>query len=167
MSDTQVNDRNNFNVIYFFDDLHYWASNFACFRVEYKGVIAWASEFHYMAEKFEDEVLKKKVYSMSCPHEAKKFAKAHKDKQKENWNEIKDSIMYNIVRAKLVQNPYIQEKLRLTGEVQIIEDSPYDNYWGRGPQGNGLNKLGLIWMKLRNQLVEGQLNKEIEDYKNI
>ena len=39
-----------------------------------------------------------------------------------------------------------------TGERQIVENAPMDAYWGCGPDGNGLNKLGRILMTVREKL---------------
>lgn len=61
--------------------------------------------------------------------------------------------MEEILRAKLAQHPRIQEKLLETKNKQIIENSPYDDFWGIGPENNGQNHLGKVWMKLRDELI--------------
>lgn len=68
------------------------------------------------------------------------------------WDEIKDNIMYQCVFAKFTQNHELLQQLLDTEHVTLIEDSPIDSYWGRGPEGNGQNKLGLILMKVREEL---------------
>ena len=60
--------------------------------------------------------------------------------------------MEDIVRAKLSQHPYIQKKLLESGEREIIEASPEDAFWGWGPNKDGENQMGKIWMKLREEL---------------
>lgn len=60
--------------------------------------------------------------------------------------------MKDIVREKLHQHPYIQKKLRETGDRELIEVSPVDSFWGWGPDRNGRNELGKIWMELREEL---------------
>ena len=91
-------------------------------------------------------------------HDAFKLAKANAHKAPKNWSDIKVGIMEEIVRCKLEQNTYIQEKLRQTGEVLIVEDSPKDDFWGWGPNRDGRNELGKIWMRLRKTMFEGRLN---------
>ena len=66
--------------------------------------------------------------------------------------------MEEIVTAKLTQHPYIQEKLLQTLDLDIIEDSPKDSFWGWGPDRDGRNELGQIWMRLRTKLKAGQLS---------
>jgi hypothetical protein len=51
-----------------------------------------------------------------------------------------------------VQHEYIQQKLFETGDLLIVEDSPKDGFWGWGPQRDGRNELGKIWMRLRDEL---------------
>ena len=60
--------------------------------------------------------------------------------------------MEDILRHKLEQNLYVKEKLLDTGDLEIIEDSPKDAFWGWGSDRNGENQLGRIWMKLRDEL---------------
>ena len=60
--------------------------------------------------------------------------------------------MQDILRHKLQQNPYVEKKLRQTGDKKIVEDSPKDNFWGWGAKRDGKNELGKIWMKLRDEL---------------
>ncbi len=41
----------------------------------------------------------------------------------------------------------------LTGsDLDIVEDSPKDDFWGWGPNRDGRNELGKIWMRLRSEL---------------
>jgi ribA/ribD-fused uncharacterized protein len=57
-----------------------------------------------------------------------------------------------IVRAKHDQHEYIQRKLLETGNAELIENSPTDSFWGRGPDWKGRNELGKIWMRLRQEM---------------
>jgi predicted NAD-dependent protein-ADP-ribosyltransferase YbiA (DUF1768 family) len=40
-----------------------------------------------------------------------------------------------------------------TGKRNIIENSPVDSFWGCGPDGNGQNMIGKIWMETRNAII--------------
>ncbi len=88
-------------------------------------------------------------------HDAYKLAKANSDKAPNDWDDIKVGIMEEIVSCKLEQHHYIQEKLRQTGDVLIVEDSPKDDFWGWGPNRDGRNELGKIWMRLRKAMFDG------------
>ena len=63
-------------------------------------------------------------------------------------------IMEDLLRLKLEQNPYVKKKLLQTGDYLIVEDSPKDDFWGWGPNRDGNNQLGKLWMKLREELDE-------------
>lgn len=64
--------------------------------------------------------------------------------------------MEEIVRAKLVQHPYIQQVLLNTGSKTIVEMNNTDAFWGWGDNHRGRNELGKIWMKLRSELQSSQ-----------
>lgn len=61
--------------------------------------------------------------------------------------------MEDICRHKLQQNQYVYDKLLLTGDMEIIEDSTKDSFWGWGPDRKGENQLGKIWMRLRDEIT--------------
>ena len=57
--------------------------------------------------------------------------------------------MYRALIAKFTQHAYLMRLLLETGKRKLVERSPYDSYWGDGPDGNGKNRLGELLMKLR------------------
>lgn len=71
------------------------------------------------------------------------------------FTRTKDVIMYEVVRAKVLQNQDILETLLGTGDEVIIEDSVVDPYWGWGASKSGENKLGRILMYTRTILGQG------------
>lgn len=60
--------------------------------------------------------------------------------------------MYEGIRYKITQNPDLKEKLLATGDKKIIQHTEEDAYWGDGGDGSGLNRLGVLYMKLREEL---------------
>ena len=138
--------------ILFYEGQWYMFSNFSSFKVRWRGVDWMTSEHAYQAAKFKDASIVEKIKNARSAHGAKKIARAHSDKKLENWREIKLGIMEKIVRAKLEQHSYIRRKLLETGDMEIIENSPEDSFWGRGPDWKGENHMGKIWMKLRAEL---------------
>jgi predicted NAD-dependent protein-ADP-ribosyltransferase YbiA (DUF1768 family) len=68
--------------------------------------------------------------------------------------------MEELLRQKFAQHEYVQTKLMETGDTPLVEDSPKDAFWGRGPDGNGLNHLGKLWEKIR---AEEKLKKSNRD----
>jgi ribA/ribD-fused uncharacterized protein len=142
-------------VVGFYPREFYVLDNFSSFQVDWRGRSWPTSEHAYQASHFFETTpeLVEEIFNARSAHEAYKLAKANANKAPENWNDVKVSIMEDILRCKLEQNPYVKQKLLETLDVQIIEDSPKDSFWGWGPNRNGRNELGKIWMRLRNELT--------------
>lgn len=141
-------------IVGFYEREFYCFSNFSSFAVKWKGKTWPTSEHAYQAAHFfkTAPALAGKIYKAKSAYEAYKLAKANSGKAPKNWEKIKVGIMEDIVRHKLKQNPYIARKLVQTGKRLIVEDSPKDGFWGWGPDKNGRNELGKIWMKLRGEI---------------
>jgi len=142
--------------IHFYEREFYMFSNFSSFSVEMDGVKWPTSEHLYQAMKFmgEDSDIVEEIKNASSAHDSRQIAKKYKDKRKKDWPNIKVEIMEKIIRKKLAQHPYIQKKLLETVGMKIIEVSPRDAFWGWGPNKDGQNHLGKIWMKIRDEKVK-------------
>lgn len=110
------------------------------------------SEHVYHSERFDDEKMKQVVYESKSAHDAMKYAYANKDKQRKNWDTEKVGVMKHILHAKVAQHPYVKKKLLETGTRELVEDSWRDDFWGWGPQKNGRNQLGKLWMEVRAEI---------------
>jgi ribA/ribD-fused uncharacterized protein len=138
----------------FYEREFYVFSNFSSFQVEWRGQLWSTSEHAYQAAHFFETApeLVKQIHSARSAHDAEKLAKAHPDKVPENWSEIKIGIMEDICKHKLLQNSYVKRKLLQTGDIELVEDSPSDSFWGWGSDHTGRNELGKVWMRLREWL---------------
>jgi len=145
--------------IFFYEHEFYVFSNFSAFMIHWKGKLYPTSEHAYHAEKFGDENLKAQIRSALSAHDALKLAHEHKDKYRTDWDNIKLNVMKEILRAKASQHPYAMKKLLESGDRELIEDSWRDPYWGWGPNKDGENHLGKLWMELRDEL-KNSANKE-------
>ncbi len=139
-------------AVLFCEGRYYFLSNFSSFSVYWRKNLWMTSEHAYQAAKFTNKKLIRLIRNARSAYDAKKLARANQNVIRANWNEIKLGIMEEILRAKLNQYPHIARKLLETGNADIIEDSPKDAFWGRGPDHRGENHLGKIWMKLRDEL---------------
>jgi ribA/ribD-fused uncharacterized protein len=146
-------DKSN-DPVFFYEHEFYVFSNFSSFMLEWKGKLWPTSEHAYHSEKFEDESMKEEIRNARSAHAALKYAEANKDKRKENWDEIKLQVMKEILHAKVEQHPYVLKKLLESGDRELIEDSWRDSYWGWGPDKDGENHLGKLWMEVRKEVVE-------------
>ena len=77
-----------------------------------------------------------------------------------DWEEVKDQIMYEICKAKFTQNKGLMKKLIETYPLDLLEGTTgwHDNYWGsceceKCKNIPGKNKLGVILMKIREELM--------------
>lgn len=142
-------------IVGFYEREFYCFSNFSSFQVEWRGRIWQTSEHAYQASHFFETAphLVEEIFAAKSAHEAFKIAKANSDKAPKDWDERKVSVMKDIVRNKLQQNPYILHKLMQTGQMLIVEDSLKDDFWGWGPKKDGRNELGKIWMELRDEVM--------------
>ena len=141
-------------VIGFYPREFYPFDNFSSFKVEWNGYLFASVEEAYQAASFmgSDEELVEKIKKSHSADEAQRIAYANRDKRREDWDDVKISIMEELLRLKIEQNPYVKKKLLQTGDYMIVEDSPKDDFWGWGPNRNGQNNLGKLWMKLREEL---------------
>ena len=74
------------------------------------------------------------------------------------WEDIKDTLMLQVVTAKFIQNSELEDMLVSTQGKEIINGNLYhDTYWGvcycGRCQGQGLNKLGRILMAVRDKTL--------------
>lgn len=141
--------------VLFYEGSWYCFSNFSSFRVLWRGTDWMTAEHAYQSAKFSNPDIITQIREAPSAYEAKKIAHAQQYQKIDLWEEIKLEVMEGILRAKLKQHPYIQKKLFETGRQEIVENSPADSFWGRGPDWKGQNWLGKIWMKLRAEL-QGQ-----------
>lgn len=146
-------------IIGFYPREFYPFDNFSSFQVDYRGKRWQTSEHAYQASHFFETApdLAGAIYNARSAHDAYKIAKTNSHKVPNNWDDIKVGVMYEICKLKLLQNPYVRQKLEQSGDLDIIEDSTKDDFWGWGPNRDGRNELGKIWMKLRDELKAGEI----------
>lgn len=137
--------------ILFYEGRWYFLSNFSSFAVEWRGEVWMTVEHAYQATKFTDETIRERIRCARSAHDSKKIAHEHQVSVRPDWRAVKLLVMESILRAKHAQHPYVQRKLLETEPAEIVEDSPTDSFWGRGPDGKGENHLGRLWMKLRDE----------------
>lgn len=67
-----------------------------------------------------------------------------------DWEEVKDEIMMRALREKF-KDPYLKALLISTGDYPLVQIK-HCRYWGSGPDGKGLNKLGVLLENLRDEI---------------
>lgn len=126
----------------------------------------WATAEHfYQAQKSFDPAYRAAIRAAETPGAAKQLA-ARPDPRRArrswfadfaqepraDWPEVKLDLMRRADWAKFTQHQTLQKRLLATGTAELVEDSPYDAFWGTGPDGAGLNWAGRVLMEIREKL---------------
>ena len=146
--------------VFFYEQDFYVLSNFSAFRVQWRGIDFDTSEHAYHWEKFRDQpptwnsvgLIAEQVRLAPSAHAAFKLAEICKPHRRPDWDDVKVEIMRGILKAKVDQHEYVRRKLLETGTRELVEDSWRDDFWGWGPNKDGKNMLGRIWMEIRDEL---------------
>ncbi|XP_031626696.1 uncharacterized protein LOC116342985 [Contarinia nasturtii] len=109
-------------------------------------------EHYFQAEKFQDLNYAEKIRTVKSPKEAKKLGQSRDYQIKNDWNRIRNDVMFKGCLTKFEQHEDIRKMLLDTGNATLIENARYDSYWGNGLQGNGKNMLGKTLMEIRDYL---------------
>jgi len=137
----------------FYEQDFYVLSNFSSFQVEIAGRLFPTSEHAYHWFKFaEHPHIQYEILATRSAHDAFKVAAKHKALRLPNWDDIKVTVMKEIILAKAQQHEYVMRKLLATGDRELVENSWRDDVWGWGPNKDGQNLLGKCWMELRDTL---------------
>ena len=114
----------------------------------------WSTVEHYFqAQKFPaDPELQERIREAKSALSAKRLGQTKTAAFRDDWESIKDTVMYTGIKAKFQQNVDLATLLAGTGSAWLIEKAPRDSYWGSGPNGCGKNKTGHILMRVRLEL---------------
>ena len=125
-------------------------SNFYIAPVVIDGYEYKTTEHYYQAMKAENIEEHEFIASAETPKEARE--RGRKCNLRKNWEQLKEDVMKTALSTKFNQHPELKEILLESGEEELVEFAPWDNYWGTGPNGNGKNRLGVLLMELREAL---------------
>jgi N-glycosidase YbiA len=164
-------------------DPYYEFSNYSLYEVSINGKSYPSTEHYYQSKKFDYEgasqdnlVYAELIRCQKTPNMArllgiqevkqnfawakplKALIELHKARVNPdpNWDKHKLDVMRVALRHKFEQHPRLASTLIATGDKDIIEDSPRDDFWGIGRTGKGQNWLGRLLMELREHLILSQ-----------
>ena len=155
----QIHDRVNQpgpkDTIFFYPKEFYVFDNFSSFQVKWRDYLWPTSEHAFQAAQFMgiNEQVVELIKKARSAHDAQKMANDHSGKGLPKWEKIKFEVMKDILRHKIDQHPYVLKKLLQSGNRPIVEDSWRDPEWGWGENKDGKNRLGKIWMELREEYL--------------
>lgn len=125
-------------------------SNFFEAPFNFGGYTYPTSEHAFAAMKTTDPEERRAIRDLETPGQAKRAGR--NVTLREDWEDVKKDIMNAIVWEKFLQNPDLKEKLLATGDEFLVEGNTWgDKVWGVC-DGEGMNWLGEILMRLRYEL---------------
>ncbi len=131
-------------------------SNFARYGIEMDGLYYRTTEHYFQAMKFitTDPDYAERIRGAATPKQAANMGRSRDYPLRPDWEQVKDDIMHAAVLKKCETHEKIRQLLLETDDAQIIEKTTGDYYWGCGTKGTGKNMLGIILMRVRDQLRE-------------
>ena len=135
-------------------------SNFSPHPVELKGRRWPTSEHYFQAQKFAGTDHEEVVRLAGSPMVAARLGRSRECPLRPDWDEVKDSIMLEVLRAKFAQHAELRSLLLSTDDAQLVEHTSNDHYWADGGDGTGQNRLGQLLMDLRAELSETGTNSQ-------
>lgn len=153
-----------------FDGEYRFLSNFWKCDVEFEGHTYPSSEHAYQAAKtsngYEREAIRNEPSCGAIKHMGRKV------ELRKDWEQIKDSIMLGLVKAKFSTHKDLEDKLLATGDKILVEGNTWhDCHFGVCScdkcHGQGENKLGEILMQVRAELKHketmAKVNAELQN----
>lgn len=143
------------------------------FPLEINGIYIRTTEVLYQACRYPHlPEIQRMLLSERSPMTAKMKSKPYRQQSREDWDLIRVRIMMWCLRVKLAQNfDSFAAVLRSTGSAPIVEFSQKDDFWGAKPVDNhklkGVNALGRLLMKLRDELVESKYDFSVVSPANV
>jgi hypothetical protein len=133
-----------------FEGPYRFLSNFYLAPVMYEGLLYTNNEAAFQSAKTKNMILRT-PFTLMKPSNAKALGRSLY--LRDDWEVIKDQIMFVICKDKFTRNKELKELLLKTGNSILIEGNWWgDTYWGMS-HGVGKNKLGEILMEIRNTIL--------------
>jgi ribA/ribD-fused uncharacterized protein len=149
---TVVIEKEKMKIIDVFRGDYYFLSNFYSAPVMYEGLLYYNNECAFQSAKTLNKELRESFAELDDPSVAKKSGKLLH--LRPDWENVKDEVMYQIVKNKFTRNADLKQKLLNTGDAELVEGNIWgDTYWGVC-KGKGQNKLGKILMRVRKETKE-------------
>ena len=127
--------------------------NFSAFGLNMDGIYFKTGEHAFQYLKFTDKNICDEIRNANNPYEARILGGKYKSMRIPNWSEVKYDYLEKVFKLKVEQDPMVREALLNTKDYTICEYCiDEDTEWGLDKNGNGENRLGKAWMKVRNEL---------------
>lgn len=129
-------------------------SNFSPHPFQLKGRTWPTTEHYFQAQKFPETEHEEEIRLAKSPMIAARMGRSRARPLRRDWEQVKEDIMREALRAKFTQHDALKALLLGTGDRPLIEHTRNDRYWGDGGDGTGRNRLGVLLVELREILAE-------------
>lgn len=126
--------------------------------IEMNGVLYPTLEHAYQCSRYSDETIQEEIRLARSPLQAWEISQKYKSLQMEEFTqpEHKLKVMKSLMRLKVEQHIDVEKALIDSGDVVIVKHiftyPKGDGFWDDGENGEGLNRVGRMWMELREEL---------------
>ena len=118
-------------------------------------------EHYFQACKMRTDEYHEYVRLATSAARAKRVANCCKSQQRDGWDLMKEDVMYFALRLKFQPGSKLGKQLIATGDKPLVEGNTWsDEYWGVC-NGIGLNRLGVLLMKVRQELLLDLVNVDL------
>ena len=130
-------------------------SNFSRHPITLDGILWPTTEHYFQACKFTEQADIDAVREAKTPFLAAQIGRERHRSFRSDWDQARDPVMLEALRAKFTQHEDLRTLLLSTGEARLVESATVDNevnrLWGE-VNGRGQNMLGQLLMELRTNL---------------
>ncbi|HEX8602338.1 MAG TPA: NADAR family protein, partial [Pseudoduganella sp.] len=140
----------NYHICFYETDKAYGClSNFSRHAIELEGVSWPTSEHYFQAQKFTKQPDIDAVLKAPTPFVAAQIGRERDRSFRQDWEDIRDEVMFRVLVAKFTQHADLNEILLSTQGAGLVERTGNDRYWGDGGDGTGRNMLGHLLENVR------------------
>ena len=113
----------------------------------------WPSvEHYYQAMKFESRDYQVKIRLADSAEAAHKLGQSWFKKKRSDFKEVRTTLMTRAIYIKAKTYSNVANRIIETGDIELVEDSQFDYFWGCGRDHRGDNNYGKVIMNVRKKL---------------
>ncbi len=144
--------------MYPLEKFYIYFSPYTAHALKINGVVFPTIEHAYQCQRYTDPKIIEEIRSAHSPVLAWEISSKYKHVQIPQFKseEYKLKIMKMLMKLKVEQHQDVKQALIDSGDLKIIKHivtyPPGDGFWDDGEDGTGLNHMGRMWMKIREEL---------------
>lgn len=133
-------------------------SPYTAHAIEIDGVVYPTVEHAYQCQRYTDPAIIEEIRSAHSPVKAWEISCKYKHLQIPEFKneEYKVEVMKRMMKLKCDQHEEVRKALLDSGDLKIVKHivtyPSGDGFWDDGVDGKGLNKIGIMWMEIRESL---------------